>query len=49
MNYIYFLQTVIDEDMDNIFIFLKSNLDMGEGIINIISNQRKNYLIELIK
>lgn len=30
MNYIYFLQTVID-DMDNIFMFLKSNLYMGGG------------------
>lgn len=31
MNYVYFLQTVIDEDMGNIFMFLKSNLYMGGG------------------
>lgn len=30
MNYVYFLQTVIDEDMGNIFMFLKSNLYMGD-------------------
>lgn len=31
MNSIYFLQTVIDEDVDNTFMFLKSNLYMGGG------------------
>lgn len=30
-NYVYFLQTVIDEHMDNIFLFLKSDLYMGGG------------------